>query len=84
MNDSQLPSDVLSSERLVKGECLRAVDRRRLLVHSITAVVDELLSHGDANPAGMVVTVHAVEGNGDDDDLLVTATTPHYSVVQIP
>lgn len=81
--DDRIGTDTLTTSRVVYAESLRSVERRRLLVHTITAAVDELLERGAADPDGMIVTVHSKPGGADDDDLVVTVTTPHYDFANL-
>jgi hypothetical protein len=76
----QLEQDHLSVEKVVPGDSLHAVERKRMLVHTITSAVDEILRQPGADSSGMMVTVHTQKplDEDDDDHLIVTVTTPQF------
>lgn len=78
-SDKSISPDSLSMTREVRGGFLRAIDQRHLVVNSIAATVEELLSSTESDPNGVIVTVHAKAE--EPDDLVITVTAPHRSFV---
>ncbi len=79
--ENMFSENFYTSERLVSGDALTALDRKRMLAHVINDMVSEILTAPGSNPVGLTITV-TLKANpfADRPDLLVAASTPQYEL----
>ena len=62
---------------------MTGVDRKRMLMHSISDVTQKILQLPNANPVGLAITVTDLPSQPDmHPDLLILATCPQFAVVE--
>lgn len=72
------PAGTLRVEQTVPSDFKR-VNRRRIISHSVALLADKILSLENAEPEGLVITVHESTNAVGRPILVLTATTPSLS-----
>lgn len=70
-----------TSQELVPGMALGALDRKKILEHVIAKVTSDILSAPGSNPVGLTITVQLADMQFlREPHLLVRATAPQYQL----
>lgn len=72
-------------KQIVSGSMLSALDRKRMLMHTVSDITQKILSAPGADPVGLAITVTlaAPMYSEEHPDLLVVATCPQYELSDV-